>query len=89
MRSAFDNETGWLIKATCDGQDAAPYGLRSQNAERGVDRAPGFEHVTVVAGLSGHGFKMTPALGRAATDLALTGTSELPIGFLGAGRFRS
>ena len=52
-----------------------------------VDHAPGHRRVCVVAGLSGHGFKMTPALGRAAADLTLNGTSELPIGFLSADRF--
>jgi len=52
-----------------------------------VDYAPGYERVCVVAGLSGHGFKMTPALGRAAADLTLAGTSELPSAFLSADRF--
>ena len=54
-----------------------------------VDHAPGYQRVAVVAGLSGHGFKMTPALGGAAADLVLDGKSELPIAFLGADRFGS
>jgi len=39
------------------------------------------------AGLSGHGFKLAPALGDALVDLALRGRTELPIGFLSAARF--
>jgi sarcosine oxidase len=53
-----------------------------------VDRLPGRPRTVVVAGLSGHGFKLTPALGRVAAELCLDGETELPIGFLGLGRFR-
>jgi len=52
-----------------------------------LDRVPGAPHSWVVAGLSGHGFKLTPVLGVAAADLALTGRTELPVGFLGLSRF--
>ena len=52
-----------------------------------VDQHPQHPQVTFTAGLSGHGFKFTPVLGEALADLALEGDSELPIGFLGAGRF--
>lgn len=52
-----------------------------------VDRVPGARRIVTVAGLSGHGFKLTPALGAAAAALALTGQTELPIGFLGLSRF--
>jgi len=38
--------------------------------------------VVVAAGLSGHGFKFTPVLGKALADLALDGGTQLPIGFL-------
>lgn len=51
-----------------------------------VDRAPGMQRVWCVAGLSGHGFKLTPALGRAIADCALDGGSELPVGFLSLAR---
>jgi sarcosine oxidase len=47
-----------------------------------VDRAPGMEHTWFAAGLSGHGFKLTPALGQVLSDLALDGTSDLPAEFL-------
>lgn len=53
-----------------------------------VDRAPGRPRTVVVAGLSGHGFKLTPALGRAAAELCLHGDTELPVGFLGLSRLR-
>jgi sarcosine oxidase len=39
------------------------------------------------AGLSGHGFKLAPALGDALVDLALQGRTDLPIGFLSPARF--
>ncbi len=40
-----------------------------------------------VAGLSGHGFKMTPALGEAAADLVMNGKTDLPVDFLSPKRF--
>lgn len=43
---------------------------------------PGHDRVTVIAGLSGHGFKFQPILGELGADLALTGTSTHEIGFL-------
>jgi sarcosine oxidase len=39
------------------------------------------------AGLSGHGFKLSPALGDALVDLAIRGRTDLPIGFLSPARF--
>ena len=48
-----------------------------------VDQAPGMKRTWFAAGLSGHGFKMTPALGQVLSDLALDGASKLPAGFLG------
>jgi sarcosine oxidase len=54
-----------------------------------ADRHPRHDEVFYVAGLSGHGFKFAPALGEALADLALEGRTELPIGFLGAGRFKA
>lgn len=56
-----------------------------------LDRAPGFGdggNIWCVAGLSGHVFKMTPALGAAAADLIVDGQTELPVGFLNADRLR-
>ena len=54
-----------------------------------VDRHPEHPAVTLACGFSGHGFKFAPVIGEALADLALAGRSELPIGFLGLGRFRS
>lgn len=45
------------------------------------------EKVHFVAGLSGHGFKLSPALGDAVTELALNGRTKLPIDFLRSSRF--
>jgi sarcosine oxidase len=47
----------------------------------------GLRRTHFAAGLSGHGFKLAPALGDALVDLALQGRTELPIGFLSATRF--
>ncbi|MEX0613648.1 MAG: N-methyl-L-tryptophan oxidase [Pirellulales bacterium] len=53
-----------------------------------LDRHPTHANVVFAAGLSGHGFKFAPVLGRALSDLALDGATELPIGFLGLRRFQ-
>jgi glycine/D-amino acid oxidase-like deaminating enzyme len=45
--------------------------------------------IAIAAGLSGHGFKLVPALGEALADLTLDGSTSLPIGFLSARRFGS
>ena len=52
-----------------------------------VDRHPEHPQVAFAAGLSGHGFKLTPALGEALADLVTEGRTDVPVGFLGLGRF--
>lgn len=53
-----------------------------------LDVLPGTDHkVMVAAGFSGHGFKFASVVGEIMADLAMTGKTELPIGFLGVGRF--
>jgi glycine/D-amino acid oxidase-like deaminating enzyme len=52
-----------------------------------VGRSRASDRIHFAAGLSGHGFKLAPALGRALCDLALIGHTELPIGFLSPDRF--
>jgi sarcosine oxidase len=47
----------------------------------------GSRRVHFAAGLSGHGFKLAPALGDALVDLALRSRTELPIDFLAPARF--
>ncbi|MEO7652916.1 MAG: N-methyl-L-tryptophan oxidase [Bryobacteraceae bacterium] len=47
-----------------------------------IDRHPEHENVYFAAGFSGHGFKFAPAVGLALADLALTGQTTVPIGFL-------
>jgi sarcosine oxidase subunit beta len=42
-----------------------------------VDQVPGVDGITFVAGSSGHGFKLGPAVGEEAARLATTGHSEL------------
>ena len=53
-----------------------------------VDRHPAHANVVFAAGLSGHGFKFAPVLGKALAELTLDGQTELPIGFLSAARFQ-
>jgi len=52
-----------------------------------VDRHPAHANVVFAAGLSGHGFKFTPVLGKVLADLALDGGTSLPIDFLSLKRF--
>jgi sarcosine oxidase len=54
-----------------------------------VDRHPAHANAVFAAGLSGHGFKFIPVLGRALADLALEAGTDLPIGFLSLDRFGS
>lgn len=56
-----------------------------------IDRHPAYptERATVACGFSGHGFKFASVMGEALADLATTGRTELPIGFLSRGRFGS
>ncbi len=51
-----------------------------------VDQHPEYPQVAFAAGLSGHGFKFVPVLGRILADLALNGRSDLPIEFLSCRR---
>jgi len=51
-----------------------------------VGTRPGARRIHFAAGLSGHGFKLSPALGDALAGLALHGRTELPIGFLAPAR---
>ncbi len=54
-----------------------------------IDRPGRYDgRVTVACGFSGHGFKFAPGVGEALADLALEGTTRLPIEFLSMRRFR-
>jgi len=53
-----------------------------------VDRHPAHSNVVVGAGFSGHGFKFSPVIGEALADLADSGATKHPIGFLGLNRFK-
>jgi sarcosine oxidase len=52
-----------------------------------IDRLPKHDRVTIACGFSGHGFKFATVVGEVLADLATKGKSELPINFLGFGRF--
>lgn len=52
-----------------------------------IDTHPAFENVLIASPCSGHGFKFAPVMGEVLADLATTGTTRHPIGFLRADRF--
>jgi len=51
-----------------------------------VGKHPALERCAFAAGLSGHGFKLTPALGEALSDLVTEGRTSLPVAFLAPDR---
>jgi sarcosine oxidase len=51
-----------------------------------IDRVSTSASVFAAFGMGGHGFKFSPVIGSALADLAMTGHTELPIGFLGKKR---
>ena len=54
-----------------------------------IDHLPGYnKQVTLACGFSGHGFKFVSAIGEILADLAVKGTTDLPIEFLRLSRFR-
>lgn len=54
----------------------------SQDGHFVIDLHPEHKNVAFAAGFSGHGFKFAPVIGSILADLALTGTTNEPIGFL-------
>jgi sarcosine oxidase len=54
-----------------------------------VDQYPEFSRVAFATGLSGHGFKFTPVLGKVLAELVLDNRTSEPIGFLALNRFAS
>ncbi|MEV6508454.1 N-methyl-L-tryptophan oxidase [Streptomyces sp. NPDC051642] len=47
-----------------------------------VGPLPGHDNLVLLAGFSGHGFKLSPAMGDIAADLALDGASPQPVDFI-------
>lgn len=54
-----------------------------------LGRAPGNDKLILACGFSGHGFKMSPALGTALADLAMDEAPAIPLGHLAPERFLS
>ena len=54
-----------------------------------IDFLPENARVVIAAGFSGHGFKFVSAVGEVLADLVVKGKTDLPIGFLRAGRFEA
>lgn len=80
--------TGYLpaVRTPCAGHAICLYTM-SPDEHFIVDRHPEDERIVFAAGLSGHGFKFTPILGRLLTELAIDGGATLPASFLSLARF--
>lgn len=52
-----------------------------------IDTHPRCRRATLACGFSGHGFKFVSVMGEVLADLATTGRTENPVGFLGLDRF--
>jgi len=52
-----------------------------------IDHHPESRNIIYATGFSGHGFKFAPVVGEILADMALTGATRHPTGFLKAGRF--
>ncbi|HWE96936.1 MAG TPA: N-methyl-L-tryptophan oxidase [Tepidisphaeraceae bacterium] len=52
-----------------------------------LDRHPAHDNVTIACGFSGHGFKFASVIGEILADLAIDGSTKLPVSFLAMRRF--
>ncbi|MQA06087.1 MAG: FAD-dependent oxidoreductase [Streptosporangiales bacterium] len=81
-----------VIRAHLPGLHEEPTRLGAYMEAYSADRHPlvgsmsGVPNVVFLAAFSGHGFKISPAIGDAAADLALTDGTALPVAFLAADR---
>lgn len=85
LRSQYERLAPSLCGAHVDAATCLYTMTPDQDFAVGTSRASANVHFA--AGLSGHGFKLSPALGDALADLALAGRTELPISFLSPQRF--
>lgn len=74
------------VEAKSQRQEVCYYTM-SPDDHFAVGWLPGESQVLIAAGMSGHGFKFTPVIGRALADLACNGHTDLPIGFLDPARW--
>ena len=61
---------------------------RSPDEDFIIDKVEEYPQISYVAGLSGHGFKMASVLGEIMAHMAIKGSTEHPIEFLSANRFK-
>ncbi|WP_221566684.1 N-methyl-L-tryptophan oxidase [Alkalihalobacillus sp. TS-13] len=52
-----------------------------------IGSVPGMENVLIASGFSGHGFKMSPVIGKITTELLIDGKTSYPINHLSPNRF--
>jgi sarcosine oxidase len=81
FRECAPSLTGELVDSATCLYTMSPDGHFLVGTRRGCRRTH------YAAGLSGHGFKLGPALGDALVDIALRGHTDLPVGFLSPERF--
>ena len=53
-----------------------------------IDQMPGYPHVVIAAGFSGHGFKFAILVGKIVAELARSGRTDYPIDLFSLTRFR-
>ena len=53
-----------------------------------IDTLPGYPHVAIAAGFSGHGFKFSIVVGQILADLSMSGTTSYPIEMFTLKRFQ-
>ena len=54
-----------------------------------IDRHPQYAHVAIASGFSGHGFKFSSAVGKAMSDLVISGTTDCDLSPFRIDRFNS
>lgn len=81
FRECAPSLTGELVEAVTCLYTMSPDGNFLVGTRRGCRRTH------FAAGLSGHGFKLGPALGDALAGIAIRGHTDIPIGFLSPERF--
>lgn len=73
------------VEQTPDRHSVCMY-TRTPDCHFCIDRHPEWSNVAIGAGFSGHGFKFTTVLGEALAELALDGSTKLPVEFLSVRR---
>jgi sarcosine oxidase len=93
VRAADEEDVRSYLRAHLPGADAAPLRARvcmytnTPDQHFVIGRAPRHPHVVVLAGFSGHGYKLASVVGEIAADLVATGESPFDLGMFAPTRF--